>query len=340
MICMKEQKQLVELFYTNIEEEADVPKFTYKDTFNFIPQIDIKFNQITEINQELIDDLLSKLKQLFNGKDIKIIEMKKGSLDISIALNHSVQEGLDNLNIHNLTIDELLNKLNDSLNKETINIKNMIKDNLIICQQDKKFRPDFVNENLLDLTKEESKNLLCQNIREHFQKKDEQLNLFEASKNITSEDIKSFFKKLSEETKNQQDDLCDIILNNNFQEYLQYFESEFEKSLQNSIFEYSTKFIAYIYRNDEKYKSGKLHCRNLRKKILFHGTKSNAISNILAGHFRHANVHIFGKGVYFTDLIDYVWYYGAESETNNRENFFLNSESKRFLFFYSFRSIL
>jgi hypothetical protein len=32
-------------------------------------------------------------------------------------------------------------------------------------------------------------------------------------------------------------------------------------------------------------------------------------------------VHIFGKGVYFTDLIDYAWYYGSESE-NNRENFY------------------
>ena len=35
----------------------------------------------------------------------------------------------------------------------------------------------------------------------------------------------------------------------------------------------------------------------------------------------HANVHIFGIGVYFTDLIDYAWYYGSESDTNNRANF-------------------
>ena len=119
----------------------------------------------------------------------------------------------------------------------------MIQENLIIGQQDKKFKPDFVNENLLDLTKEESKELLCQNIKEHFQKDNEQFNVFEAGKNITPEDIKSFFNKLTEETKHQQEDLCDIILNNNFQEYLQYFESEFEKCLQNSIFEYNTKFI-------------------------------------------------------------------------------------------------
>ena len=65
----------------------------------------------------------------------------------------------------------------------------MIQDNLIIGQKDKQFKPDFVNENLLDLTKDESKELLSQNIKEHFQKKNEQFNVFEAGKNITPEDI-------------------------------------------------------------------------------------------------------------------------------------------------------
>jgi hypothetical protein len=161
--------------------------------------------------------------------------MKKGSLDIAIALNYLIQEGLENLNIQNITIDELLEKLNESLNIETKNIKNMIQDNLIIGQQDKKFKPDFVNENLLDLTKEESKELLCQNIKEHFQKDNENFNVFEASKNITPEDIKSFFDKLFVETKNQQNDLCDIILNNSFQEYLKYFESNL-KNLYKIVF--------------------------------------------------------------------------------------------------------
>ena len=322
MLDSGEMEEMNSLFFGNNEEETETNKFTFKESFNLIPQIEIKFSQVTEINKELIDDLLSKLKQLFNGKNIKIIEMKRGSLDIAIALNYLIQEGLDNLNIHDITIDELLSKLNKHLNLETNNIKNMIQNNLIICQQDKKFKPDFVNENILDLTNEESKELLCKNIKEHYQKKDEKFNVFEVGKNITPEDIKSFFNELVELTKNQQDDLCDIILNNSFQEYLQYFESEFEKSLRNSIFEYNVKFIAYIYRNDEKYKSGKLHCNNLQKKILFHGTKSKAISNILAGHFRHANIHIFGQGVYFTDLIDYAWYYGSESDTDNRANFY------------------
>ena len=113
MLDSGEMEEMNSLFFGNNEEETETNKFTFKESFNLIPQIEIKFSQVTEINKELIDDLLSKLKQLFNGKNIKIIEMKRGSLDIAIALNYLIQEGLDNLNIHDITIDELLSKLNN-----------------------------------------------------------------------------------------------------------------------------------------------------------------------------------------------------------------------------------
>ena len=303
------------------ENENENQKFTYKESFNFIPQIEIKFNEVTDIKKELIDDLLSQLFLLFQGKDVKIVEMKKGSLDIAIALNYLIKEGLVNLNIQDITIDELFKTLGESLNIETKKAKDMIQENLIIGQQDKTYKPDFVNENLLDLTKEDSKDTLCSIIKEQYKKENNEIDIFEVSKNITPEDIKKFFNILFKETKNQQDLLYDIILNNNFQEYLQFFEEEFEKAKQNSIFEYNTKFIAYIYRDDEKYRSKKLRCNNLEKKIVFHGTKSWCISRILAGKFKRANCHIFGEGVYFTDLLDYAWYYASESDTDQRANF-------------------
>ena len=89
-------------------------KFTYRSAFNFIPQIEIKFNEVKEITKELIDNLILKLNQLFPGKDVKIIEMKKGSLDIAIALNYLIQEALRNTNIHNISVDKLLETLNDT----------------------------------------------------------------------------------------------------------------------------------------------------------------------------------------------------------------------------------
>jgi len=284
----------------------------YKSSFDFIPQVEIKFNDVSDITKDLIDDLQLKLNQIFQGKEIKIIKMRKGSLDLAISLNYLIQEQLNNPDIFNVSTEKFFEVLNETLNSKVGDIKNMIKDNLVIAQKDKDYKPDFVNENLLDLTSENSKEKLAQSIKEHYLKDDNENNIFEISKNITPEHIKTFYENLFKETKVQQDDLCDMIINNDLQEYLGFFESEFEKALQNSIFEYNTKFIAYIYRNDEEYKAGKLHCNNLKNKIVFHGTRSLFISKILASQFRHANVHFFGKGVYFTDLLDYAWFYAAE----------------------------
>ena len=50
----------------------------------------------------------------------------------------------------------------------------------------------------------------------------------------------------------------------------------------------------------------------MTKKIAFHGTKSEFISNILASEFRHASNHFFGIGTYFTDLLDYAWFYAPK----------------------------
>jgi len=318
----KELLNLFEKFEKVIEEKCDInnfikKKFTYKEEFNFIPQIEIKFNEVKEITKELIDNLYKKLNELFQGKEVKIIEMKKGSLDLAITLNYLIKDAIKNVNMQNISLDKFLETLNSTLNIETNNIKNMLYDNLIVGQQDKQFKPDFVNQNLLDLTTEESKDKLSQCIKTHFSKNDNENNIFEISQNITPDDIKSFYDKLFKETKTQQDDLYDIILNNEFQEYLSFFDSEFEKALQNSIFEYNTKFIAYIYRNDEDYRGGKLHCNNIKKRIVFHGTRSWAISRILSTNFRHAETHFFGIGTYFTDLLDYAWFYAAETDNGN-----------------------
>ena len=268
----------------------------------------------------MIDDLKLKLDQIFQGKDIKIIEMKKGSLDLAISLNYLIQESLNNIQNNKIPPNKFLEALNETLHTETGNIKNILQDNLIIAQQDKQYKPNFINQNLLDLTTEESKDKLSKSIKEHYSQSDTQNNLFEIASNITPEDIKSFYDRLFQETKEQENNLCEIILNNEFQEYLREFETEFEKALKNSIFEYSTKFITYIYRNDEVYRAGKLHCNNLKTKFVFHGTKSWCISRILASNFIDAKCHYFGVGAYFTDLLDYSWFYAAESNTFKFKN--------------------
>ena len=114
----------------NFEEKEEIDyknrKFTYKEDFNFIPQIEIKFNDVKDITKELIDDIINKLNILFQGKDIKIISMKKGSLDLALALNYLIQESLQNINTNNISSDKLLKILSNSLNLETSNVKDMI----------------------------------------------------------------------------------------------------------------------------------------------------------------------------------------------------------------------
>ena len=75
-----------------------------------------------------------------------------------------------------------------------------------------------------------------------------------------------------------------------------------------------------IEKDSQNYKEEKNLCRNTQTKILLHGTNMDSITNILKKQFYNANVHIFGIGVYFTDMIDYSWYYA--SENNNRANFY------------------
>ena len=153
--------------------------------------------------------------------------MKKGSLDIAIVLNYLIQEGLRNIDKNNISVDKFLEILNKTLNIETGNVKNMLQENLLIGTKDQTFKPDFINQNVLDLTTKESKDQLAQSIKGQFSKNDIQNNIFEISKNITPDDIEKFFDILFKETKDQQDNLKEIILNNKFQDYLKFFEEEF-----------------------------------------------------------------------------------------------------------------
>jgi hypothetical protein len=70
-----------------IYEYKDKCKCVYESSFNFIPQIKLKFNDVIKIDKEIIDSLKGELEKIFKGKNVKIIEIKKGSLNVCIALN-------------------------------------------------------------------------------------------------------------------------------------------------------------------------------------------------------------------------------------------------------------
>ena len=128
-------------------------------------------------------------------------------------------------------------------------------------------------------------------------------------------DIYKIFKK---------EEKMDIRKKNNclhsYSEYMKKFEEEFDIARKNSIFEYRLTSMTIVDRNDlNSFETNKDKCPNRINKILFHGTGINPSSKILTDMFLRSEKksYQFGKGVYFTDSLDYAWYYGGK---DNRDN--------------------
>ena len=137
---------------------------------------------------------------------------------------------------------------------------------------------------------------------------------------INSNELNNITNLLKNDELNEIKDITNRL--SIYNEHTKQFEIEFEKAKRNSIFEFSIVSLVIIEREDYiKFEEGKNNCPNRVDKILFHGTNINPISNILTGYFKKSKGQftcIFGEGVYFTDLLDYCWYYGGPRE--NREN--------------------
>ena len=108
-----------------------------------------------------------------------------------------------------------------------------------------------------------------------------------------------------------------------YNEYIKLFNKEFEKSKRESYLEFSVISLVVIEREDfERFETEREKCPNRVERILYHGTSVEPISGILTGLYRKSlerKKAINGPGVYFTDLLDYGWFYGGKD--GNRANF-------------------
>ena len=106
----------------------------------------------------------------------------------------------------------------------------------------------------------------------------------------------------------------------NYNEYIRLFEKDIEEKKRNSIFEFSIISLVVMEREDfQKFEKERKNCPNRVDKILYHGTQIEPISCILTDYYRKSEAQYqHGKGVYFTDVLDYCWFYGGE--VNNRDN--------------------
>ena len=121
--------------------------------------------------------------------------------------------------------------------------------------------------------------------------------------------------------KNELNDINDTILRlGKYKNYMEFLEKELDKSMRRSHFEFSPVSIAIIDRKDfDDFEKERRKCPNRVEKLLFHGTPIHPASCILTGIFRKSETAHYqhGKGVYFSDLLDYSWFYGG---VTNRAN--------------------
>ena len=136
---------------------------------------------------------------------------------------------------------------------------------------------------------------------------------------INSNDIKMILQLLNDEDLKEINDIKNRLLKYN--EYVNSFTKDFEERKRNSIFEFSIISLVIIEREDfQTFEKERKKCPNRVDRILYHGTSIEPISCILTGYFRKSidKCYQHGKGVYFTDMLDYCWFYGGEK--SNREN--------------------
>jgi hypothetical protein len=108
-----------------------------------------------------------------------------------------------------------------------------------------------------------------------------------------------------------------------YNKYIKLFDTEFEKAKKESIFEFSIISLVVMEREDfEIFERERNKCPNRVEKILYHGTSIEPISCILTGYFRKSTERCYqhGKGVYFTDFLDYCWFYGGEGSNRANKN--------------------
>ena len=284
--------------------------------FEFLPHIELKFNNVNKYSKELFEELKKEIKKLLNTDNFNIIEFRKGSLTVVLTLQHFIFKNFKK-NIDNDPAINVTDSFFDDINSELKSFAQKIKNHCFISLGSTK--PDSVEEEIIDFKNEENKKKIQSKILgiARNANKDEHFDVFKRAKTfeLKMDDIEKYFNKKSCEAAQKEDNIKKFI--NKSEKYNKIFDEEIEKAFKESIFEYKIVHILIVEKEDTEYLSGKSKCPNKTTKLLFHGTNVDAITGILSDQFRHAEIHIFGIGTYFTDCLDYAWFYAGEKKRGN-----------------------
>ena len=136
---------------------------------------------------------------------------------------------------------------------------------------------------------------------------------------VNTSQLNSIINLLSKEDFSDIKDIKNRL--SRYEKDIKIFDQQFSEAMKDSIMEFSVVSLALIEREDfETFEKEKANCPNRVDKLLFHGTGEEPVSLILTGQFWKSEKKCYqhGKGVYFSDKLDYCWFYG--NKTDNRIN--------------------
>ena len=274
------------------------------DNLKFIPQIEMKFNNVKNIEKDILPKLKKELKNIIKKNDFSVIEIRKGSLTAVLALQYIIQDEL--LKQKDLNLSNLSDDFSQNISQEIENISTKIRESSFVCLGT--IKPDSTDKNIVNITDEKIRKELNEKILNI--EDNNEINIYEASKNINMEDLKNFYQNIALQAEELESNQSTII--SKLDEFNKVFDQDIEKALKYSIFEYKIINIFVVEKENKEYKIAKEKCPDKIIKVLFHGTKIDCVTGILSTQFRDANRHIFGKGVYFTDVLDYAGFYAKK----------------------------
>ena len=301
------------------EKEQEVKGSVYNDDLKFFPQIEFKFNNLDKINKNLISNFKDELKKILKTDNFSIIEIKKGSIIIILTLQYIILSELRKQG-NEINLQDCFYK---NISNEVKNLTEQLKNHQFISLGTNK--PDRVDNDIMDISNEENRKKIVEKIKRLKENKNlrtnktnnKEINILEASNYIEKEDLERFFNNRALEAEQQENNIKRTIESLN--DFNTLFDKEIEKIFVKNVFEYKIDHILLIDKERNRYLREKNNCPNRITRILFHGSNIDSITKILNDQIRDARMHIFGKGAYFTDLLDYAWYYS--SEFTNRDNF-------------------
>jgi hypothetical protein len=262
-----------------METKLEIKYIIRKENLNFLPQIEIYFNKQINIIKDNILQFKKEIQNIIQEIDFSIIEIKKGSLKVLLTLQYIIlREFRKN---PNLDLSTLSNQFDYNIKKEVKRVAENIRTFPFISLGTT--LPTNVNENIIDINNEKSRREISEKILKMSKKKiNDNINMLEISKNL-----EQYYNILISQAKTQELNQLRII--EELDEFNQLFDIEIEKYLKESIFEYKITHIFLIEKESQKYKKAKNLCKNTETKILLHGTNINSITNILKKQFYKNN---------------------------------------------------